>query len=63
MRERIQRELECGGRDYCFVGQWEINELWPEEDMRRTKIQKFAAKNGFILCGYENGLGAVFVRR
>jgi hypothetical protein len=48
--------------DHCFVGEWELNELWPEQDARQAKLRRFAGKHGLLLRSYEQGVGAVFAR-
>lgn len=62
LTERVRRELERGERDHCFVGEWEINKLWPDLYGRQAKLRRFAHRHGFLLRGYEKGLGAVFVK-
>lgn len=60
LAERIRRDLESG-REYCFVGEWELNEVWPEWSHTIAKLHLFAAKYGFRLKGYQPGVGAVFI--
>lgn len=61
LAERIKTQVGRGESNHCFVGEWEINELWPEKLWRQIKLRRFAGKHGFVLWGYEKGLGAVFV--
>ena len=60
LAERIQREFR-NGRDHCFIGEWELNDVWPDEHERESKLRQFAVYYGFRLEGYEKGLGAIFV--
>jgi len=61
LADRIKTQVEHGESNHCFVGKWEINELWPEKRWQQIKLRRFARKHGFVLRGYEKGLGAVFV--